>query len=106
MSKFYGTLISDKGENTRAGHRHMTATAQTFSGSVGVDLYMDVNSNFRVSFLKADRSAAYGNSFADVALSDLIEGKIEMVALTPEERMQVMDAREKNGTQMYPIVYT
>ena len=47
MSKFYGTLISDKGENTRAGHRHMTAMAQTFSGSVGVDIYMDVEGEER-----------------------------------------------------------
>lgn len=35
-SKYYGTLVSDKGESTRAGHRFISASAQSWDGSVTV----------------------------------------------------------------------
>jgi len=38
MSKFYGTLRSDKGSTTRAGHQWIRATAQSYDGSVSVHL--------------------------------------------------------------------
>jgi hypothetical protein len=36
MSAFYGTLVSDKGVSTRAGHRFIKAVAQSHEGSVAV----------------------------------------------------------------------
>ena len=38
MSNYYGTLTSDKGTSTRAGHRFITATAQSYDGSIGVSI--------------------------------------------------------------------
>lgn len=38
MSKFYGTLESDKGVTTRAGHQYIQATAQSWAGSASVTL--------------------------------------------------------------------
>lgn len=38
MSKFYGTLISEKGTKTKAGHREITAVAQSWEGSVSAEL--------------------------------------------------------------------
>jgi hypothetical protein len=38
MSKFYGTLTSDKGQSTRAGHHFIRATAQSFDNSIAVEL--------------------------------------------------------------------
>lgn len=38
MSKFYGTLDSDKGITTRAGHTYIRATAQSWEGSASVTL--------------------------------------------------------------------
>jgi len=43
MSKFYGTLASDKGETTRAGHHWIRATAQSFEGSVSISLIPSPN---------------------------------------------------------------
>jgi len=40
MSKFYGTLTNDRGfQSTRTGHQNIKATAQSWSGSVSVELY-------------------------------------------------------------------
>lgn len=41
MSKFYGTLSSDKGDTTRAGHQYIQATAQSWEGSASVTLQPD-----------------------------------------------------------------
>ena len=41
MSKFYGTLDSDKGVTTRAGHTYIRATAQSWEGSASVTLEAD-----------------------------------------------------------------
>lgn len=38
MSRFYGTVTSDKGTSTRAGHRHIRASAQSREGSVSVEI--------------------------------------------------------------------
>lgn len=38
ISKYYGTLTSDKGTSTRAGHKYMSASAQTHEGSVMVEI--------------------------------------------------------------------
>ena len=39
MSKFYGTLESDKGVSTRAGHQRIRASAQSHDGSVSVEIF-------------------------------------------------------------------
>lgn len=39
MSQFYGTLESDKGVTTRAGYRYIRASAQSWEGSVTVELH-------------------------------------------------------------------
>lgn len=44
MSKFYGTLTSDKGSTTRAGHHWIKATAQSWEGSVCVSLFKGATS--------------------------------------------------------------
>lgn len=41
MSAYYGTLESDKGVTTRAGHRYVKATAQSWEGSASVTLGKD-----------------------------------------------------------------
>lgn len=38
MSKLYGCLHSDKGVSTRAGHQYIRASAQSYEGSVTVEL--------------------------------------------------------------------
>lgn len=38
ISKYYGTLTSDKGISTCAGHRWINAAAQTHDGSVVVEI--------------------------------------------------------------------
>ena len=47
MSRLYGTLESDKGTTTRAGHRYIRASAQSFDGSVSVEI-VDGNVNIDV----------------------------------------------------------
>jgi hypothetical protein len=41
MSKYYGTIVTDKGTSTRAGHRWVKACAQTHDGSVIVEIQDD-----------------------------------------------------------------
>ena len=38
MSKFYGSVTTDKGVSTRAGHRYVVATAQSYDGSISVSI--------------------------------------------------------------------
>lgn len=40
MSRFYGTLRGGRGPATRCGHRHMTATAASWAGSVEVHMFL------------------------------------------------------------------
>lgn len=56
MSALYGTLASDKGTTTRAGHHHIKACAQSWDGSIIVTL--DKDGSFRVSF--GEGSTTYG----------------------------------------------
>lgn len=39
MSQLYGTLTSDSGVSTREGHRYVRASAQSWEGSVSVELH-------------------------------------------------------------------
>ena len=60
MSKYYGTLQSDKGTSTRAGHREIAATAQTMAGSVTVDIGPGSDGEDRVSIFVRKSSGVGG----------------------------------------------
>ena len=68
MSKYYGTLESDKGTSTRAGHRYMSASAQTFDGSVTVSIDGD-----KVRILCQQHSGTGGRVLFQGKLQDLLE---------------------------------
>jgi len=51
VSKFYGTVTSDKGERTRTGHKFIRATAQSFEGSVGVEIRPTASGGLFVTLL-------------------------------------------------------
>ena len=73
MSKYYGTLSSDKGDSTRAGHRYMRATAQSWEGSVGVRLSENENGEMEVDITASSGSVAYPHHMVLACkLSDLL----------------------------------
>ncbi len=76
MSKFYGTLTSDKGTTTRAGHRYMSAAAQTYDGSVIVEI-----SNGIVEIQVSDTSATSGRTVLQMPLKDLVTMGMENLML-------------------------
>ena len=70
MSKFYGTLSSDKGDTTRAGNRYISAAAQSFDGSIIVSINGD-----DVDISVAEGSRTYGRTLFSGKLSDLLAAK-------------------------------
>ena len=71
MSKYYGTLESDKGSTTRAGHKYIEASARTYDGSVTVTI-CDGMVTFRVS----EGSECGGNVIYTGKLSDLLNAQL------------------------------
>lgn len=68
---YYGTLESDKGKTTRAGHQYIDATAQTFDGSVTVSIGKGTKKN-RVQIFVRRGSGVGGFCLGEWALADFI----------------------------------
>ena len=84
MSKFYGTLQSDKGTTTRAGHRYITATAQTWNGSVAVNVE-PVGDDFHVIISVGSGSTAH-------PLDTLVAGKLSaMLTRARQGKVVIID---------------
>jgi hypothetical protein len=71
MSKYYGTLESDKGRTTRAGHKYIDASARTYDGSVTVTIRDGI-----VTLQVSDGSAVGGNVIYSGKLSDLLNAQL------------------------------
>lgn len=62
MSKFYGRLSGNRGETTRCGHSKITASCQSWSGSITTELTYE-DDKLMVRILAAeDESTAYGRT--------------------------------------------
>lgn len=74
MSKMYGTLVSDKGVSTRAGHSFIKAVAQSYEGSVAVsiDTGSDGKGSGRVRIYVAKGSSVAGKLLLEVPLEKLL----------------------------------
>lgn len=72
MSKFYGTLQGARGEATRQGHSSIRASAQSWDGSIIVELSeLDGETMYEIRVGKG--STAYGDkTIAQGKLSDLL----------------------------------
>lgn len=75
MSKFYGTLVSDKGASTRAGHREIAATAQTADGSVTVDIGPGIDGKNCVSIFVRKGSGVGGFCLGEWPLEKLVQAE-------------------------------
>lgn len=58
MSQFYGTLESDRGVSTRAGHKYVVTSAQSWEGSVSVRLVV-VKPDVEVSICVGEGSTSH-----------------------------------------------
>lgn len=76
MSKFYGTVHDPwggRGVGTRCGHRGIRTTAQSYDGSVIVDLSYDGEDELKVEVEVAEGSAAHGKTVFSGGLAELAE---------------------------------
>lgn len=92
MSRFYGTLTSDKGQSTRAGHHWIRATAQSYGGSISVTIGQGThakNSPLFVTIRASERSTDSPEVLiAEVELETLLGvagGEYELVPPGPLE---------------------
>lgn len=68
MSKYHGFLESDKGVTTRAGHRFIRAAAQTYDGSIAVEIR-----DGQVTIFAGQGSNAHPpNKIGEFGLADLL----------------------------------
>lgn len=70
MSQLYGTLTSDSGVSTRAGHRYVRASAQSWEGSVTVELHENM-----VSIDVQPGSGTGGRRLLTVTLDKLLQAE-------------------------------
>lgn len=73
MSKFYGTIQGNRGAATRGGHSKITASAQSYSGSVTTELTYE-NDVLMVRILAdKDGSSTYGRTIFYGTFDEYIE---------------------------------
>ena len=76
MSKFYGTARDPwggRGTATRCGHRGIRTTAQSYDGSVIVDMSYDDEGKLEVEVEVAEDSATSGKTVFIGGLAELVE---------------------------------
>lgn len=76
MSKFYGTVRDPwggRGTGTRCGHRGIRTTAQSFDGSVIVDMSYGDGGKLEVEVEVAEGSATFGETVFSGGLEELVE---------------------------------
>ena len=80
MSKVYGTLRTEKGGVTRQGNQYVTATAQSYEGSVSVSIKWSPAGN-RVE-LRAEKgsTATPGHLFWNGDLTELVSAMLTLKA--------------------------
>lgn len=90
--RYYGTLISDKGVTTRAGHRFIQAAAQTFAGSVSVDI-----KDGHVTIMVSEGSGTGGRTLLNAPLADLLATCCLTVENDKQPNSAVADAKRRTG---------
>jgi hypothetical protein len=85
MSRFYSSIQGERGEATRRGHRHIRASAQSYTGSVIVQMYIDEEDRDCVRIDVDEGSTKHGGSL------HLYEGPIETLLEQPA-RQTLMQA--------------
>ena len=80
MAKFYGTLQGNRGEATRCGSNGIRTSAQSYDGSVIVNLFYNNEGELFVRIETSDRSATYGDYKGEIYRGTFKEFK-ELLAL-------------------------